>query len=75
MIFLDLLAAATEYLCGILIVSAFFPKREGKEKTRITAVILCGLIHILLSMFTNHWNMTRMNFKALPQQQIAHTAK
>ena len=57
MIFLDLLAAATEYLCGILIVSAFFPKREGKEKTRITAVILCGLIHILLSMFTNHWNM------------------
>lgn len=57
MIFLDLLAAATEFLCGILIVSAFFPKREGKERTRITMVVLCGLIHIMLSMFTNHWHM------------------
>lgn len=57
MIFLDLLAAATEFLCGIMIVSAFFPKQEGKERRKITAVILCGLIHILLSMFTNHWPM------------------
>ena len=57
MIFLDFLAAAMEFLCGIMIVSAFFPKPEGKEQRKLTAVILCGLIHILLSMFTNHWPM------------------
>ena len=57
MIFLELLAAATEYLCGTLIISAFFPKREGKMGLRMAAIVICGAIHIALSMFTNHWPM------------------
>lgn len=53
MIGLNLLASATEYLCGILVLGAFFPRRSGHDRLIITAMFLCGIIHTCISSFAS----------------------
>lgn len=55
MIGIELLASATEYLCGMLVMAAFFARRQSDKWFQLSAVLLCGLVHICLSMFTNNW--------------------
>lgn len=54
---IDLLAAGTEYLCAMLVMSAFFARRNRNKWIQLGAVLLCGFVHICLSMFTNSWPM------------------
>lgn len=56
MIGIELLASATEFLCGMLVMTAFFPQRETKKWHKWSAIIFCGFVHIFLSMFTNAWS-------------------
>lgn len=55
MIGIDLLASATEYLCGLLVLVAFFPLQEKKKWIQICAMIFFGIIHIGLSMLPGDW--------------------
>lgn len=55
MIGIELLASATEFLCGMLVLDAFFPRREDGKWLTWSAALLCGLVYICLSMFTNDW--------------------
>lgn len=55
MIGLNLLASATEYLCGILVLGAFFSRRSGHDRLIMTAMLLCGIIHTCISSFTSAW--------------------
>lgn len=57
MIGIDLLASATEYLCGLLVLKAFFPQRERKKWMQASTLILFGIIHIGLSMLPNDWQL------------------
>lgn len=44
----ELLASAVEYLCILLVLSAFFPRRE-RSWFSIGTALLCGVFHICLS--------------------------
>ncbi len=52
MIGIELLASATEFLCGVLVLAAFFPKKEIKKWYKWSAVIFGGVVHISLSMYS-----------------------
>lgn len=55
MIGLNLLASATEYLCGILVLGAFFSRRSCQRWLTLTIMLLCSLVHIGLSAFFDDW--------------------
>lgn len=55
MIGIELLASAIEFLSGMLVLTAFFPPREIESWYKWGSVVICGVIHILLSMATNEW--------------------
>lgn len=55
MIGIELLASVTEYLCGMLVITAFFNRPKSSKWLQLSTVLLCGLVHICLSMFTNNW--------------------
>ena len=55
MIVIELLACATEYFSMLFLLAAFFPLRNNKLRVRISTLIICGVIHIFLSMFPNNW--------------------
>lgn len=55
MIGLNLLASATEYLCGILVLTAFFSRRSCQRWLTMTIMLLCGFVHIGLSAFSDDW--------------------
>lgn len=57
MIGIELLAAATEYFCLLFLLFAFFPRREDRKWMQIGALIICGILLIVLSMFTNDWQI------------------
>ncbi len=55
MIGIELLATATEYFCLLFLFFAFFPKRESKKWVQVSVLIICGIIHIGLSMVPYNW--------------------
>lgn len=57
MIWIDLLAAFTEFLSGILIISAFFPWRDYSKWGIRISLFLGGVAHIALSVLSNDWIM------------------
>lgn len=57
MIGIELLASATEYFCLLFLLFAFFPRRENKKWMQVGSLIICGISHIALSMFTNDWQI------------------
>ena len=50
-----LLASATEYLCGMLVLAAFFSQRDNHPWLAWSVRLLCGAFHICVSMLTNDW--------------------
>lgn len=48
MIIADLLACAVEFFCILIVLSAFFPRRDHSWYTQCTA-LLCGVFHVYLS--------------------------
>lgn len=55
MIWVNLFASATEYLCGILVLTAFFSQRSCQRWLTMTIMLLCGFVHIGLSAFSDGW--------------------
>lgn len=55
MIELNVLASATEYLCGILVLGSFFPRRCSHKRLMAAAMLLCGILHICISSATGSW--------------------
>ena len=55
MVAVGVLAAATEYACGLLVLAAFFPWRIRGKLRSAAAPFICGLVHILFSVLTTAW--------------------
>lgn len=63
MIGIEILASATEFFCGILVLAAFFARREGNKWLAGSVMLIGCLMHLCLSTFTNSWPLTiRMAF-------------
>ena len=55
MVAVGVLAAATEYACGLFVLAAFFPWRIRGKLRSAAAPFICGLVHILFSVLTTAW--------------------
>lgn len=55
MVAVGVLATATEYACGLLVLVAFFPWRIRGKLRSAAAPFICGLVHILFSVLTTAW--------------------
>lgn len=57
MIMIELLASAIEFFCGVLFFEAFFSPRKISIWVKRGTILVSGVIHICLSMYTNDMSL------------------